>query len=286
MEWLERMRAAIQYIEEHIEDPFAAEAIARVAYASPFHFQRLFHMLTNVTLAEYVRRRKLTLAAQELAGSSASVLAIALKYGYETPESFSKAFRRLHGIPPSAARKPGAVLKAYPQLSFQVSLKGEQDMDYRLVERTGFSVVGKVCRVSTRDGAQLERIPAFWRECEQDGSCAWLCSQGKTELLGIGLNMDHANEQYDYMIAVEGDKADGRGDLLVQEIPAATWAVFTAVGPVPAAIQGVWQRIYQEWFPATGYEHAGTAELEVYPLGNIGAADYRCEVWIPIRKKA
>lgn len=286
MEWLKRMSDAVEFMEKTMEEPFDAAAIARVACSSTFHFQRMFHMLTGVTVAEYVRKRKLTLAAQELAVTKSKVLDIALKYGYDTPESFAKAFRRAHGISPSAAREPGAGLKAYPRISFHLSLKGDQEMDYKIVEREAFQVVGKATTISTKDGVNFKQVPEFWQEYIRDKTGERLASYGKTgNCLGICMDMDMKQEQFVYMIAVESEQVSESPEFVTRTIPASTWAVFNSIGPLPEAIQKVWDRIWQEFFPATGYEHAGTAELEVYPPGDATAADYRSEVWIPIVKK-
>lgn len=128
-------------------------------------------MLTGVTVAEYMRRRRLTLAAQELISSGIRVIEAAHKYGYDSPESFSKAFRKIHGISPTAARELGAKLKMFPRLSFHLSLKGDKDMDYRIVEKPAFKIIGKAIRVSTDNGENFKRIPQFWDECWQDGTC-------------------------------------------------------------------------------------------------------------------
>lgn len=285
MEWFERMRNALDYLEEHLEENFDIENIAKVAYSSPFHFQRMFHMLMGVTVAEYVRKRKLTLAAQEIATSDIKVLDVALKYGYDSPESFAKAFRRLHSISPSAAREHGVSLKAYPKLSFQISLKGDKDMNYKIIEKEAFRVAGKGIRVTTKEGENLKRIPQFWSECYQDGYCDRLCNIEGKDLLGVCMN-DYENEEFTYIIAREVAK-----DTLISKginewiIPATTWAVFESIGPMPYAIQKVWERVYSEWFPATGYEQAQLPQLEVYPEGDINSQDYRCEVWVPIIKK-
>lgn len=285
MEWLQRMTDAVDYIEGHLEEPFDVAMIAKVARSSSFHFQRMFHMLTGFTVAEYIRKRRLTLAAQELAVKKAKVIDVALKYGYETPESFSKAFKRMHGISPVAARRPGTSLKAFPRIRFQLSLKGDRDMDYKIVEREAYQVVGKVIKVSTRDGENLKRIPQFWMECNRDGTCEKLCKAFHAqEILGICMDMKHEKEQFTYLVAVKGDTSTGK-EYTVRTIPASAWAVFTSVGPIPGAIQKVWECIFQEWFPATGYEHADAPKLEVYPPGNTKAVDYQCEVWIPIIKK-
>lgn len=287
MEWLDRMMNAIDYMEAHIEEQPDIEEIAKAAYSSTFHFQRMFHMLTGMTVSEYIRKRKLTLAAQELAMlRDARVLDIAIKYGYDSPESFAKAFRRVHGITPSAARELGANLKAYPRISFHLSLKGDKDMDYRIVEGKEYEVIGKLIRVSCKDGENFRRIPEFWRECHKDGTVEKLCpAAGDKGILGICTDVKYDKEQMSYMIAVENNGCITDSSLETRKIPAATWAVFTSVGPMPEAIQKVWQRIFQEWLPATCYEHADAPELEVYPAGNNEAEDYRCEVWIPVVKK-
>ena len=214
------------------------------------------------------------------------MLDVALKYGYETPESFAKAFRRVHGISPSAAREPGTNLKAHPRISFHLLLKGDKDVDYRIVERGAFQVVGKAKRISTKDGVNFQQVPEFWQDCIKDETEQRLMPYQKAEaILGICLEMELEKEQFTYMIAVESDKTPKGDEFVTKTIPASTWAAFTSVGPLPAAIQQVTQRIYQEWFPATGYEHAGTAEMEVYLPGDGRAEDYRCEVWIPVKKK-
>jgi AraC family transcriptional regulator len=287
MEWLNKMMDAINYMEMNMEEQIDIWNVAKIACSSPFHFQRMFHMVTGFTVAEYIRNRKLTLAAQELAiSSNTRVIDVALKYGYDSPESFAKAFRRAHGITPSAAREPGAKLKAFPCISFHLSLKGDKDMDYRIIEKDAFKVIGKAIRVSTKDGENLRRIPKFWDECYDDGTCKKLCAFDKNQrLFGICMDFEENLEQLTYMIAVEGESSSKENDLIVREIPAATWAIFTSVGPMPKAIQDVWARIFQEWFPATGFEHANAPELEVYPPGDGTKDDYKCEVWIPIVKK-
>lgn len=262
------------------------EDIAKVACVSPFHFQRMFGMLAGVTVADYIRKRRLTLAAQELAVSKIRVLDVALKYGYDSPESFAKAFRKAHGITPSAARESGVQLKAFPRLSFHLSLKGDQEMEYRIVQKEAFTVIGKSMEVTTREGENFRKIPLFWNEANADGTSDKLALiGGDKDLLGICMSMDMEKELLSYWIAVEaGPGVDAEG-YETAVIPAASWAVFTSVGPMPHAIQNVWKRIFQEWFPATGYEHAGGPEFELYPPGDPGAEDYACEVWIPVVKK-
>lgn len=287
MEWLNRMKEALDHIERNLDGRLEMEEIAKTAYSSPFHFQRMFLMLTGMTVAEYIRKRRLTLAAQELATSSSRVLDVALKYGYDSPESFSKAFRKIHGISPSEARHPGVRLKAFPRITFHLSLKGDKGMDYRIVKKEAFTVIGKSIQVTCRDGENPLQIPKFWEKSHRDGTIAKLASIGTGEnLLGIILDMQPDKGDYTYMIGTETDQTVPEENFTLRTIPASTWAIFTCVGPVPGAIQTMFRRIFQEWFPATGYEHSGAPELEVYPPGDTMAEDYQCEVWIPIMKKS
>ncbi|OKP73742.1 AraC family transcriptional regulator [Paenibacillus helianthi] len=286
LEWLIRMKNALDYMESKMTEPMRIEDVARVAHVSPFHFQRMFSMLTGVTVADYIRKRRLTLAAQELAISKIRVLDVALKYGYDSPEAFAKAFRKAHGLTPSAAREPGVQLKAFPRLSFHLSLKGDQEMEYKIVEKAAFTVIGKSMEVTTRDGENFRRIPEFWNECNADGTSDKLIQLGTDpNWLGICMGMDMEKELLSYWIAVEGTPETNPEGYETAVVPAASWAVFTSVGPMPHAIQQVWQRIFQEWFPGTGYEHTGGPEFELYPPGDPSAEDYVCEVWIPVMKK-
>ena len=132
MEGLQRMIDCIEYMEKHLTDELHMEDIAAVACMSKFHFQRLFSMLTGYTVSEYIRNRRVTVAAQELIHTKARVIDVAMKYQYDSPESFTKAFQRIHGMTPSTAKKNSQFLKAYPRLSFQIQIKGDVGMEYRI----------------------------------------------------------------------------------------------------------------------------------------------------------
>ncbi|WP_192929658.1 AraC family transcriptional regulator [Alkaliphilus serpentinus] len=285
MEWLNRLRDCIDYLEEHLEEKFDIDEVARISLTSKFHFQRLFHMITGITVAEYVRKRRLTLAAQMLATSDAKIIDVALKYGYQSPEAFTKAFNRIHGINPSEVKEKGISLKAYPRLSFQLQIKGEEAMNYRIVEKESFKVIGVSKKVTTVDGENFKIIPRFWQEVNGNGTCEDLKKYcGDLGMLGICADFDHEAEEFTYMIASEKTVDKVPEAFEEREIPAATWAIFESIGPMPHAIQEVFKRIYSEWFPATGYEHADAPELEVYLPGNPDAENYKCEVWIPVIK--
>lgn len=282
MEWLKRMSDSLEYLENHMESKFDIDEVAKIALSSKFHFQRMFHMVTGVTVAEYVRKRRLTLAAQELAISDIKVIDVALKYGYQTPESFTKAFRKIHGVNPSEVRKSGIRLKAYPRLSFQIQLKGEKEMNYRIVEKEGFKLIGKSIRVTSENGENFKKIPQFWEESCSNGTCEKLNAlAGNIGMWGACMEYSPEQNDFTYLIGVERNQDTTPDEFLVKEIPVSTWAIFdTSL----EEIQDVWKRIYSEWFPATGYEHAGTPELEFYPPCDDNN-DKLCEIWIPIIKK-
>lgn len=291
MEWLERMNKALQYMEDNISSEISIEEAARIACCSSYHFQRMFSFITGVTLAEYIRHRRLTMAALELQSGSEKIIDLALKYGYESPDAFTRAFQKLHGVTPSAAREPGVKLKAYPRISFQISVKGDKDMDYRIVDKPAFKVIGKGIRVSVKDGENIRRIPEFWWECYQSGFSTELEKMADKDAvtgeskLGVCIEQGPEPDEFTYFIGIENTKGAIPDGFTEKDIPAATWVIFESVGSMPDAIQNLNKRIYSEWFPTTGYERAGEFDMEVYPPGDADDENYRCEVWIPIVKK-
>ena len=286
MNWIANMNNALEYIENNIEKNIKSEEVAKIAYSSKFHFLRTFYMLTGMTLNEYIRQRKLSLAVKDVISSDSKIIDIAFKYGYETPEAFSKAFKRLHGISPTKARKKGKNLKAIPPLSFQITVKGENRMNYRIVEKEGFKIVGLSKRITTKNNENLKVIPKFWQEVNESGKCKELSQDaGSMRVMGVILNHDKEQEEFDYMIAIEAKGAQESDNYEEAYVPSCTWAVFESIGPMPDAIQRVWHKIFAEWFPATKYEHADAPELEVYLPGDPNDKDYKCEIWIPVTSK-
>lgn len=282
MDWLDSMNKAVEYLEANITEKLDIEKVAKIALSSTFHFQRMYHMITGVTIDEYIRRRRLTLAAQDIIAGE-KIINVAYKYGYGTPEAFTKAFRKMHGISPSAARELGVNLKAYPKLTFHISIKGDKDMNYKIVDKRSFTVIGKQRRITMVDGENFKQVPEFWNDCMKNDSYDWIKSKaGKLGVLGIC--KDFGKDEFNYMIGVEEIKDTLPRGYVSATIPAATWAVFESVGALPEAIQDLTRRIFTEWLPSTGYEHDCAPELEVYPEGDLYSSDYKCEIWIPIKK--
>ncbi|MGJ7912505.1 AraC family transcriptional regulator [Neobacillus sp. LXY-1] len=286
MEGLQRMLESIEYMESNLDTNLLIDDVAAAACMSKFHFQRMFNMLTGYTVSEYIRNRRITVAAQELVNSKAKVIDVAMKYGYESPESFTKAFRRIHGINPSDAKKNSQILKAYPRLSFQIQLKGDVEMEYKIVEKNAFTVVGKSIRTSTIGGENHRNIAAFWVESNQNGFSRELAKNcGPLGLIGVCMDFDKEQENLTYLICAEKNVDQIPSDWEERQIPSATWAIFPVKGAMPVTIQKAWGRIFSEWFPATGYQHADGPELEVYPSdADPSSEDYYSEIWIPIKK--
>ncbi len=285
MNWFKAFNDALEYIEEHINEPLNSETIAKVALCSKYHFLRTFTMLSNITLGEYIRHRRLSLAAKDLILTNQKIHHIAYKYGYESPEAFCKAFKRLHGITPSEARKKKAALKAIPPLYFQISIKGEKRMDYKILTKDTFQLVGLSRAVTTKNQQNYTIVPNFWKDVCQNGALQKMKATTDTTY-GVCYDYNSEQEEFRYLIGIEGQPIDKLKNYEVLDIPAATWAIFDSVGPMPHTIQNIWKRIFSEWFPATQYEHANNVpELEVYLPGDPQSENYRCEIWIPIVEK-
>ncbi|WP_234123713.1 AraC family transcriptional regulator [Clostridium hydrogenum] len=286
MNWIGDMNDVLKYIEENICNEISTDDICKIAHMSKFHFLRIFNILTGITLGEYIRQRRLSLAVKDVVSSELKIIDIAYKYGYETPEAFTKAFKKLHKISPSEARKNKKNLKAIPPLSFQIIVKGEERMNYKIESKEAFKVAGVSRKITTKNGENFKIIPKFWNEVCESGQYDILeKSQGKLGVIGMCYDFKMEAEEFKYMIAVEGTKVEGLEACTEVQIPALTWAIFESVGPMPTAIQEVTKKIFSEWFPATKYEHADGPELEVYLPGNPNAEDYRAEVWIPVVEK-
>ncbi|MCL2030998.1 MAG: AraC family transcriptional regulator [Oscillospiraceae bacterium] len=281
---LERLNHVTDYIETRLDGDIDYDEIARIACCSLYHFQRMFGFVSGIPLGEYIRRRRLTAAAFDLRDRGEKVLDTAVKYGYSSADAFARAFHALHGVKPSMVRG-GVQLKAYPRLIFTITIKGVEAMNYRIEQRDAFTAAGVKRTFTTVNGENLKKIPQMWEDLQEEGllgKTAELSDREPSGLLGICDNM--RGDEFDYWIAAATTKPCPEGmDAL--EIPACTWAVFEAVGPMPGAIQELYGRIFGEWFPASGYEHAHAPEIEWYSDGDTGAADYRSEVWMPVVKK-
>jgi AraC family transcriptional regulator len=290
MDLLKSMNRALKYIEENLTNDIDFQEAAKLAFCSEYHFKRMFSFLAGISLSEYIRRRRLTLAAFELKDSKVKVIDIAIKYGYNSPDSFARAFQNLHGINPSKARLNGHSLKAYPRMTFQLTIKGGNEMNYRIEEKEAFRIVGIKKRVPIIFKGINPEIASMWESLDEKAinklkelsnvapsgliSASTNFSEGRTEEKG---ELDH------YIGAATTKQCPDNFSRL--EVPASTWAVFESIGPFPDTLQEVWGRIYSEWFPSSNYEQIEGPEILWNEHKDVTSPSFKSEIWIPITKK-
>lgn len=290
MDMLKGLNGALAYIEENLTEEIEFKEAARRACCSEYHLTRMFSFLAGVTLSEYIRRRRLTLAAFELQNSGMKVIDAAVKYGYNSPDSFARAFQGLHGMTPSEARKPGQLFKAYPRLTFQLTVQGGEAMIYRIVEKDAFRIVGLMKRVPIVFNGVNPEIAAMWQSLNGE-LIQELKSLSNVEPSGLISASVHFSEgrmeekgELDHYIGAATTK-EAPEHLACLEVPAQTWAVFESVGPFPGTLQTIWGRIYSEWFPSSNYELAAGPEILWNQDKDVTNPAFRSEIWIPVAPK-
>lgn len=287
MNWIEDLNRAMGYIEENLTGEIDLAEVARQAACSQFHLQRMFPYMTGMTLSDYIRRRRMSLAALDLAAGE-KVIDVALRYGYESPTSFARAFRDVHGIAPSDAQRGDAKLKQHPRLTFTMQVKGEEAMEFRIEERGEFRVVGHATDGDWTLENAGEKATEFWAYLGEDGAkrihdaLSLMDGSEPQALLGVSFCDDGEFKGYLVGVATGAPCPEGMEERIV---PAATYAVFDCTGPMPDAMQRLQHRILAEWLPSSGYEWASKSDVEVYFGPNMTAEDYRSQVWLPIEKR-
>lgn len=280
------IQRAIDHIEENITEELDLDEIAKQAMCSPYYFQKIFGILCGITVGEYIRSRRLALAGSELTKPNVKVIDTALKYGYESPESFTRAFTRFHGITPSDAKKSGAKLRSFSRFKVQIILKGGNSMNYKIVSKEAFTVLEKVEQHTVAMGENLNTIPDFWNRAHKDGTVETLLKHAsdRSYIFGICYGGGHTDiEHFDYSIAVEcaPDTVAPEG-YRVNTIPARTWVAAECVGALPEAIQQLWAELTSEFFPTSSYKPTYEMDIEAYPAGVMNSPDYKSQIWVPV----
>ncbi len=276
MNIIEDFNKAINYIENNLGNNINVDDVSKISGSSSYHFIRMFSALTNMGIYEYIRKRKMTKACEELQNSNIKILDLALKYGYDSPTAFSRAFKEIHGITPSKARDEKTPLKSYLPISFILTVKGVEDMEYYIEEIKGFRVVGLKRNFNFKNGENFEKIPVFWQETMQTGDFHNIIGLMDSEPKGIlGICTNLRENDFDYFIAASSSKEvpNNMNELFIKT---QTYAIFTCTMD---KIQETTKRILGEWLPNSEYNLVENApELEIYPDENT------CKICIPIIK--
>lgn len=275
--WIDGIQRAINYIEENLTEDLDIKDIAACSCVSAFYFQRIFSVLCGITVGDYIRCRRLTLAAQALSKGTGKVIDVAVKYGYESPDSFARAFSRFHGLSPSAATKQGARLRAYAPLHIKISLEGGTMLEYKIAEKAAFTVMGRARKMNTN--TSYEKIPRFWQEHLHSADGQVVCGM-------YGICMDLSGEDFEYWIAdnyVPWNEIPA--GYFTKVIPAGTWAIFPCRGALPKSLQDINTKIWSEWLPSCkDYKLGGNYNIELYAPPSDKPENTYSEVWIPIEK--
>lgn len=277
MDWIKMINRAIEYMEGHLTEEVTLTEIAEQVHLSAYHFQRAFSLLTGLSPAEYLRKRRLSQAGADLAGGGEKVIDVALKYGYDSPESFAKAFTRFHGVSPMQVKK-GSPVQFMNRFTVRLTIEGGCLMEYKLEKWDAMDLLVRAKEFHAETCEQ--EIPKFWDEyyANEDyrkvPGYLGICAQEKTK-----------GDVFRYCIGCNAADVEGVPEGFERlHIPAYTWAVFKCVGPTPEAIQAMWERIYKEWLPVSDYELIPDYEIENYLPGDPTARDYVSEICIPVKK--
>nr|WP_202542991.1 AraC family transcriptional regulator [Streptomyces sp. SID8382] len=286
---MERLNEALDHIESRLDQRIEVADLARIAVTSEYHFRRLFSALAGISLSEYIRRRRLTVAGAEVLAGERTLLEIAVRYGYGSGEAFARAFRAMHGVGPGEARRAGAAVNSQPRMSFRLVVEGSSSMRYRVVEKERFHVVGKKVRVPLVHEGVNPRIAEFIRSIDGETMrrIAALSDQEPEGILGVSDNLDPSRAEgteLDYYHGVVTGAAAPEG-LDGLAVPAGAWAVFENSGPFPRALQYLWRDVFTQWFPSNPYQSRPGPEILRTRLSQ-DAARADAELWIPVERTA
>ena len=285
MEWIKQLNKVLEYIEENLDGEISYERAAQIACCSTYHFQRMFSYIAGIPVSEYIRRRRMTAAAFDLQSDNYKISEIALKYGYNSPTSFNRAFQSIHDTAPSSVRKKEKFLTTYPRLHLRISVTGNEEMKYRIEEKKAFRIIGIKVPLETDIDKNFKTVPEFWqkfRNSDMLEKTSALMNQEPYGMLGITA-FNGPNDLY-YYIGAASDKPVP-ADMYEYDIPAKTWAVFQCTGAVPEAFQKLYHRFYSEWLPVSDYIYSNGPDIEVYNEGDPSHSDYQCELWMAVTPK-
>ena len=281
MDWLKGMNNVVAHIEENLTKPIQHNTLARIVGCSIYEFSRIFSFMAGISVSEYIRRRRLSQAVFDIQNGKEKIIDIALKYRYESPAAFTRAFKELHGITPLSARKTSVCLKTYPAISFVLTIKGVDGMNFRIEKKESFQVMGLSGYI---EGELVDGMPSVVKAFFENYYPA-LNPYYTAPFQQISVyDFQSVDDKCKVIIGAEykGKKPD---DLVLnmKDIPAATWAVFTIEGCIGETYDAAYARILTEWFPTSSYKRDETMpHLEVLPVGNEVSV---WEIWMPVLNK-
>lgn len=286
---LERLNQAMEHIEAHLDGQIDVADLARTAVTSEYHFRRLFSALAGMPLSEYIRRRRLTVAGAEVLGGERTLLEVAVRYGYSSGEAFARAFRGMHGVGPGEARRGGATLRSQPRMSFRLIVEGSSSMQYKVVDKGEFRVVGRKARVPLVHEGVNPDIATFLRGLGRETlqRIESLSDQEPRGIISVSDKLDESRAEgteLDYWHGVVSSAAVP-DDMDALTVPAGNWAVFESSGPFPQTLQYMWRDVFTQWFPSNPYQSRPGPEILRTRLSDDGTqAD--AELWIPVERTA
>lgn len=275
---IDYLNEAIDYIEEHLTEELNDEEIAAIARCPLYYFQKLFLYVANIPLNEYIRLRRLSLAAVELQKSNAKVIDIALKYGYRSPTAFNRAFKQFHGIAPSSIKKGNTSFNSYPPIHFSLSVQGGEKLSFRIEKKASFSILGISMPLNKDLEKNFKNVPNMWDKALAEGRLSELLLMNDIHPKGLlGATLHHTDE-WKYFIAVASSKLDLNYEKY--PVPACLWAVFSGRG-TNLSLQDLERRVILDWLPTSGYTCADVPDIELYIKADPNDSIY--EYWLPIK---
>ena len=275
MNYINEMQKAIDYIEVNLDKDINFEKVSKEVGMSSFYFHRIFTAIIGISPTAYIRNRRLTIAAQEISKNNESILDIALKYGFESHEAFSRAFKNFHGIVPKVARTNGSELKNFSKANLNIEVNNNNILNYRIESKGTIKILAYFRQFNIED---KDEIPKYWKNLKESGALEKISNNYKKDLFGICIGTQ-SDVEYKYGIGIEQtEDVETNIEMEKIEIPASTWVVFKCEGQNENGINELWSRIYKEFFVTSSYKQSMDIDFELYD-------DKNTEIWIPISKE-
>ena len=274
MNYINELKRAIDYIEDNLDKDINFEIVAKEVGMSAFYFHRIFSAVIGISPTTYIRNRRLTVAAQEISRNNENILDIALKYGFESHEAFSRAFKNFHGVVPKMAKTDGNELKNFSKANLDIEVNTNSILNYRIESRDSIKVSAFFRKFNIENKYD---IPKYWGELKGNGTLQIISENYNKDLLGICIGTQ-SDFEYKYGIGIElKEDKEINNEMEIIEIPKSTWVVFKCEGQDEKDINELWSRIYKEFFITSSYKQCMDIDFELYD-------DKNTEIWIPISK--